>query len=71
MKHLLPSQIAKRYKVKTVTVRAWLNQGKFPNAIREQNEFFHHPVWRVPESDLDNFQIPVRGRPKKEKLPCL
>lgn len=67
MKHLLPSQIAKKYNVKTVTVRAWINAGFFPNAIQEITEFFYHPVWRVPESDLENFQKPVRGRPKKIK----
>ena len=67
MKGLLPSQVAKKLGVKTVTVRAWLNQGMFPNAVREETEFFHHPVWRIPESDVENFQMPTRGRPKKEK----
>lgn len=67
IKTLLPSQIAKRLGVKTVTVRAWLNQGLFPNAYQEQTEFFHHPVWRVPERDVENFQLPTRGRPKNRR----
>lgn len=65
MKHLLPSQAAKILGVKTVTVRAWLNQGKFENAFQEQTEFFHFPVWRIPENDVREFKLPVRGRPKK------
>lgn len=67
MKKLLPSQAAKLLGVKTVTVRAWLNQGLFPNAEREETEFFHHAVWRIPESDVENFKMPPRGRPKKVK----
>ena len=69
MKKLLPSQVAKILGVKTVTVRSWLVKGLFPNAVREETEFFHHPVWRIPQSDVDNFQIPQRGRPKKQDLP--
>jgi predicted site-specific integrase-resolvase len=65
MKKLLPSEVAKRLGVKTVTVRAWINQGKFPNAEQEHTEFFHHPVWRIPESDLKDFVKPTQGRPKK------
>lgn len=67
MKNLLPSKAAKILGVKTVTVRAWLNQGLFPNAVREQTEFFHYPVWRIPEKDVEKFQKPERGRPKKAK----
>lgn len=66
MKKLLPSKAAEILGVKTVTVRAWLNQGLFPNAVREETEFFHHPVWRIPKIDVENFQMPVRGRPKKK-----
>ena len=65
MKVLLPSQAAKKLVVKTVTVRAWLNQGLFPNAYQEQTEFFHHPVWRIPAADIEAFEKPQRGRPKK------
>lgn len=64
MKHLRPSQAAKILGVKTVTVRAWLTQGKFPNAYREETEYCFHLVWRIPESDIENFAKPVRGRPK-------
>lgn len=67
MKKLLPSQVAKMLGVKTVTVRAWLIQGKFPNATREETEFFHHAVWRIPEKDVETFQMPTRGRPKTKK----
>lgn len=65
MGDLSASEAAKRLGVKNVTVRAWCVKGLFPNAYTEQNEFFHHPIWRIPESDLKNFEKPVQGRPKK------
>jgi len=65
VKHLLPSKAAKILGVKTVTVRAWLNQGKFPNAFREDTDICIHPVWQIPMSDVENFKMPVRGRPKR------
>ena len=67
MKHLLPSKAAQILGVKTVTVRAWLNKGMFPNAYLEQTEFFAFPVWRIPEDDIEKVIIPPRGRPKKSK----
>lgn len=66
MKDLLASKVAKILGVKTVTVRTWCNQGKFPNAYAEETEFYHHPVWRIPEKDIENFRLPVRGRPRKD-----
>lgn len=65
MKYLRPSEAAKKLGVKTVTVRAWLVKGMFPNAVQEQTEFFAHPVWRIPETDVEAFVLPTRGRPKK------
>lgn len=67
MSDLLASNVAKKLGVKTVTVRAWCNQGKFPNAYLESTEFFFHQVWRIPESDVENFRLPPRGRPRRRK----
>jgi predicted site-specific integrase-resolvase len=63
MNDLLASKAAKKLGVKTVTVRAWCNQGKFPNAYREESEVCYFPIWRIPESDVENFVKPTRGRP--------
>jgi predicted site-specific integrase-resolvase len=57
------SEVAKRYNVKHVTVRAWLKRGLFPNAVLE--ETIAGKIWLIPESDLDGFQLPQMGRPPK------
>lgn len=67
MNDLLASNVAKKLGVKTVTVRAWLNKGMFPNAYLEQTEFFAFPIWRIPLGDIEKFVIPPRGRPKRLK----
>lgn len=50
--------------VRPVTIRAWCNQGFFPNAYQEKSDYVSKPVWRIPESDVENFKKPMRGRPK-------
>jgi len=61
-KKLKASEIAEKFKVKPVTVRAWLKRGMFPNAKLE--ETILGKVWLVPEDDLKNFRKPQKGRPK-------
>jgi hypothetical protein len=60
---LKASEVAKRFEVKHVTVRAWLNRGLFPNAKLE--ETIAGSIWLIPESDLMDFVKPETGRPKK------
>ena len=62
-KYLKASEVAKRFGVKHVTVRAWLNRGLFPNAKLE--ETIAGSIWLVPENELKNFIKPETGRPKK------
>lgn len=59
------SEVAARFNVKPVTVRAWLKRGLFPNAVLE--ETILGKVWLIPESDLKDFRPPEMGRPKEDK----
>lgn len=45
------------------TVKHWSQQGRFPNARRVGSG--HRGYWLIPETDLDNFEIPTMGRPKE------
>jgi len=65
MKKLTTSEVAKRLGVGKSTVNLWCNQGRFPNA--ESVEESRGPVWLIPESDLEGFTLPTRGRPSKSK----
>lgn len=64
-KRLKASEIAEKFNVKPVTVRAWLKRGLFPNAKLEEN--IQGKIWLVPEKDLENFQKPLKGRPYNKK----
>jgi hypothetical protein len=57
------SELANAFDVKSVTVRAWLKRGLFPNAKLE--ETILGKVWLIPEKDLEVFQKPKKGRPEK------
>jgi predicted site-specific integrase-resolvase len=64
-KKLKASEIAEKFNVRPVTVRAWLKRGLFPTAILEDTLL--GKVWLVPEKDLKNFLKPKRGRPYDKK----
>jgi transcriptional regulator with XRE-family HTH domain len=64
-KHLTASELAERFNVEPVTVRAWLKKGLFPNAKLEEN--IQGKIWLVPEGDLVNFRKPTQGRPVNNK----
>ena len=64
-KYLKASEVATKLGVKHVTVRAWLSKKLFPNAKLE--ETILGKVWLIPESDLENFELPKTGRPTKLK----
>lgn len=63
MKRLTTAEVAQRLGVAQVTVSVWCNQGKFPNAVREDTP--RGPVWLIPEGDLKGFKKPTVGRPPK------
>lgn len=60
--YIKAADAAKILKVQSVTVRAWLKRGLFPNAKLE--ETVAGKIWLIPESDLKNFKKPEMGRPK-------
>jgi predicted site-specific integrase-resolvase len=62
---LTTAQVAERLDVSHPTVKLWCRQGKFPNALLEEET--RGPVWRIPVSDLTNFVKPTAGRPPKAK----
>lgn len=63
--YLKASEVAKRYNVRPVTVKAWIKAGLLPNARFEEN--IVGSLWLIPESDLKDFQKPEMGRPPKVK----
>lgn len=63
-KYLRASELAKTFDVKSVTVRAWLRRGLFPNARLE--ETILGKVWLIPEKDVKTFRKPKKGRPAEK-----
>ena len=63
MKELTTSQAAERLGVGKSTVNLWCRRGFFPNARSEETP--RGPVWLIPESDLEGFEPPKMGRPRK------
>lgn len=57
------SQVAERLKVSSVTVRVWCKRGIFPRATLKETEF--GSGWLIPEGDLQHFEPPKMGRPRK------
>lgn len=64
-KYLKASEVAEKYEVNSYTVKGWIRNGLLPNAKLE--ETIAGSVWLIPESDLEGFQKPEMGRPKKKK----
>lgn len=65
MKKLTTAEVAERLGVAQVTVNVWCLRGLFPGATREDTP--RGPVWTIPESDVQNFVKPKRGRTPKKK----
>jgi transcriptional regulator with XRE-family HTH domain len=57
---LTTSQLAERLGIGQSTARLWCKQGLFPNAHSVETP--RGVVWMIPESDLENFIPPKRGR---------
>jgi len=56
-------ELAKYFNRDRSTVLRWIEQNRFPNA-----ELVESPLgsyWVIPESDVENFKTPERGRKRK------
>ena len=62
---LTTQEAAERLSVAYQTVMAWIYQGKFPNAQKEDTP--RGSYYLIPQSDIDSFEKPTRGRPPKAK----
>ena len=47
------------------SIRLWAGQGRFPGARQEETPFGSY--WLIPDTALDGFTNPGRGRPPKPK----
>ena len=63
MQDLTAKEIAVRQAVPKRVAQGWIQRGLFPNARKEIIEPFGE-IWLVPESDLQDFEKPIRGRPR-------
>lgn len=59
---LTTQEAAEQLGVAYQTVMAWLYQGKFPNAQKEETP--RGDYYLIPQSDIKGFEKPKRGRPK-------
>ena len=60
---LTTQQVANELGAAYSTVMHWLRQGMFPGA--QQVEESRGPVWYIPAADVENFERPQQGRPRK------
>jgi hypothetical protein len=58
-------QVSERLGTPISTVRLWANQGRFSGA--ELKESPAGQYWAIPETALQGFEKPERGRPAKTK----
>jgi hypothetical protein len=65
MADLTSTQVAERLGKEARLVRMWCQQGRFPNAYLEDTP--RGAVWLIPERDLEGFESPKMGRPKKQR----
>lgn len=66
MKRLTVKEVAEHFEVQKQVVSKWVQNGLFPNAELETIPGFGS-LWKIPESDLVDFDRPRRGKPRKEK----
>ena len=58
-------EVSQRIGAPISTVRLWVQQGRFKDA--ELRESIAGPYWVIPETALEHFERPERGRPPKPK----
>ncbi len=56
-------EVSQRLETPISTVRLWATQGRFNGA--ELRESPAGSYWVIPETALDSFEVPKRGRPVK------
>ncbi len=59
---LTTQEVAEQLGVAYQTVMAWIYQGKFPNTQKEETP--RGDYYLIPQSDVNSFEKPKRGRPK-------
>lgn len=64
VKELSTSEVAGRLGVSAITVRLWCRRRLFKNACELPTP--RGPVWVIPITDLEGFEAPKLGRPKKK-----
>lgn len=64
MERFTAKEIAEKFKVEKISAQKWIQKNLFPNAYKENIEPFGE-IWYVPASDIANFELPQRGRPKE------
>lgn len=62
-KMLTVKEAAERIGAAEISVRIWASKGRFAGARKEQTPMGSY--WVIPESALENFENPGRGRPQK------
>ena len=60
---LTTAQVAERFGVQASTVSRWCQRGIFPNAVSGPKTG-RGAIYLIPESDLEGFTQPIRGRPR-------
>jgi hypothetical protein len=58
------SEVAEHVQRPASTVRWWIKQGRFPNAVKRVEQM--NTFWLIPARDLTAFSIPKIGRPSKK-----
>ena len=56
--YLMAGTVATMFEVTTYTVRTWIRQGKFPNAVKRDG------YWRIPRSDVNSLMQSKYGSDK-------
>lgn len=64
LKMLTVRETADRIGAAAISVRIWANEGRFPGARKESSPIGDY--WLIPETALEGFVNPGRGRPRKD-----
>lgn len=62
-KMLTVKEVAERIGAAPISVRIWVNKGRFPGAKLEESPAGQY--WLIPETAIEDFEMGKPGRPKK------
>lgn len=65
LRDLTAPEAAEQLGVGDSTMTLWCRQGRLPGAYQQETP--RGNVWRIPESALDDFERPKRGKPAKSE----